>query len=967
MLFGPVIRRACSSNFRKVHLSHKSSQFLTNGKQLLLLGENHCNSMASIAYSSLSATDSFHMGALEQDLEQATEMLLDQKRNPLGTMSEDNWEDALVAMECWKQADPNGTLSGYSIDSFDRLLQRLVSEYATETLISQNRRESIIIQQITVLQAWLNLAQRHTPNMNYLAIEKAEIALFRLIDRYNRGWTDKNIVNEGSLAVINSWLSFESSEATIRASKLLLSWTDPELKIVTDDVKREVALLFQQALDQSIALNDGIDTAQSLIFQMDKLKKRHGWEELEITNEIRQKILEEEVRSSIRFETTGGNEKVQADHEIEVRRKKTIEWISMAGEDDKEMVKSLSEYQKNSLESDRRFAKVLTDYYVKIKDARMSTQWLKRLDVITNTETVDEQYKSSLSNLCHKIVQLWRYETDRESPWRVMEIVDRMESLERDMEGVGSLDSSTYNLLCEMWLQMGGSVANRKVQEIFWKTYNPNDKWHVTPNIKSLILFLRALSLGSGDVIKLDESQIKFCITILNKNLQNGEVHELENAIERLMELLAVQKMPTLAKILLDMSISRGLQLTDTSCQHLLQVYSGSVESKNLITLMNAIERESSKSLNFECFKIAINNTLTTKPYKVNEVMDLLIRTLSRFADGKMVAEPEEVGSLLENVIINSPGLKMAKDVNNILQFAEDELLPLLEEHTKRKSPIPISCFNHLMKQRNANGLYFMAEKIYERLLNHYHNGYFDLIPNTDTYNILMKSFTQKNDIIGGEKLISGANDLFESTSNDICKPNNRSLFMALFLMYLRVGTEDALTRCYALIDRWILLDEFNSGKQIGFDTTMKLILKIDKNMSSYEEVSRLYYRLREKGQQPDLNIMHTMLEACAFSPPHKRKDALRTAVEVLAEIRNRGLMNEDTYYIFIEFLKKGPIKKIEERVQIARAVFQACCEDRLLNQNLMGLFRSIFRSQKSLKPIMKGDQEHPGEWSQNT
>ena len=232
-------------------------------------------------------------------------------------MSTSSWDDTITVISGWLPLDESegkrgpdalvaSKLSGFSLDSVERLLQRLTFEQAVTKRHSALRNErdlTLAYWQTMLAHGWIRWSQqRDEPAMIAVAAERAELALGRIVDWYNSGgyWPDNEYQEAlpvtAFVSLVQEWLRMRNSEGTIRAIDLLMSWTEGEDAIeLLGEFQNEVTGCLNQAMEQSTGLllhtthDEELNRSTTALANRLDLLRDAGWKGLQDTSTLASK------------------------------------------------------------------------------------------------------------------------------------------------------------------------------------------------------------------------------------------------------------------------------------------------------------------------------------------------------------------------------------------------------------------------------------------------------------------------------------------------------------------------------------------------------------------------------------------------------------------------------------------------------------------------------------------------------
>jgi len=254
-------------------------------------------------------------------------------------MTSSAWNDTVTILSGWLPLDENQRgpsaliaprLTGYSLDSVERILQRLTLEQATTKAFSSLRHQrdiDLAYWQIMLVHGWIQMSQQQTePGMIAAAADRSEKVLGKIVEWYNRGGfmvhaagttgdddDDDDVLPVSAMCLlVNEWLRLKNSAGTVRAIDLLLSWTDGEETTgLLEEYKNDVSVCCNQTMEQATALlldntNDNNDSLQAssheLATRMQTLQS-FGWTDLVVISDLSSKLAAKSTLKPLESDT----------------------------------------------------------------------------------------------------------------------------------------------------------------------------------------------------------------------------------------------------------------------------------------------------------------------------------------------------------------------------------------------------------------------------------------------------------------------------------------------------------------------------------------------------------------------------------------------------------------------------------------------------------------------------------------
>ena len=198
----------------------------------------------------------------KKDLERFTIYALNSHIVPLGTMTNELWEETVVAINSWLRIG-----GGFALDSAGRLVERLNAEHAIQNPITatfKQKSNNLLDLHNSLLHLWLETCSKY-PHSN-LALLKADSAFQRRV-----AW-DADFPIDEMIILLESWLRLETDEASRNAAKLLLYATDYNKNF--SDI---IGPYFERISTILSRSNDKDDVYLNLQERIDLLRESENW------------------------------------------------------------------------------------------------------------------------------------------------------------------------------------------------------------------------------------------------------------------------------------------------------------------------------------------------------------------------------------------------------------------------------------------------------------------------------------------------------------------------------------------------------------------------------------------------------------------------------------------------------------------------------------------------------------------
>lgn len=942
----------------------------------------------------------------------ATKFILSAKRNPLGSMSSSSWDDTMTVISGWlplvEGADSSSPsdikidaskLSGFALDSVERLLQRLRFEQAVTKRTSTVRRErdvSLAYWQTMLVHGWIEWSRKQDdPVLIAVASERAELALGQVIDWYNGGgcWVS-GPANEDSLPVsafvslVQEWLRMEYSEGTIRASDLLLSWTEGEDAIeLLEDFADDVSRCFNQAIKQSTELlvknADDADLEKSRAGLASRLilLRKAGWEDLDVLGTWAAKAPEVDISTregeSTPDDTVFWNEII----DLIVKADKS-DYDTIVGS----VIPRILQSKETPHESAKDLAASLVDFFVRVKNPQQASNWLQRLNQIRMSSRDPTRSQSAHLKRHLALMNLYVQEATEndEAAWRADEILQQCEKLRpcSTEDEDKFLEPSTYVKLIRMWATNTTDVvvAAQKVHEMLRKLLQ-NSATGLLDGVEviDVLCILKPMAVAESKQI-LSQDEIHALVDIVKKNWNETPDEVLQDTVVALADVLHKNEVyDDIMTLYTDFAISEenrdrmSSKLATILLQKLLWTLPVMTTNSRveLITELGGFDTNSVWDL--QSYEIAAKVLLQNDggdARSYDEGKRLIDLVLQRIVDKALPSATEEnIGRFVELAVThcNTPNKSLAGDKLNednrvrashsedILHLIEKKLLSMDAEDRIRgvfpSSPVPLSCFRRVMINLMRTKQFEKAEEVYTRGYDYYRvGGYNALLPDRATFigHVEMK-YKKKRPGLAKELIV----ELQEWTGHWRTQESgmNYDLSAVYRIIIGAFKYENDTAGAFEFIDAQLHnLPAGPSYAKAASFLVSKAIWLADAAVSpdkAYEIIVKKFYGTylahEERQVQLDSNGWRYVLKACDEAPVEERKRAMSVALVALTNSRQNEDVQAVTYKLVASIVHKAyPSHDDPVRKQVARVVFDSCRNDNCLTQETRDAFQEL-------------------------
>jgi hypothetical protein len=904
-------------------------------------------------------------GAERRNLEMYTKYVLRSQRVPLGTMSQEEWDDVLAAFHIW-----TSQTTGYAIDSAEHLLQRLVHEMTavSAALPGYNVRTTKLIElRHLVLRSWLKLHQQHSNSR--MALDRAEKIVLDILQNDLMDGVGSFPVSE-LLILCDGWLQLKSPEGTTRAGELLLSCTADSYHPHLTDYSTELSLRFDQSLMRGLSHNidHGMasELSSRLLDRIDFLKLEASWDGMELSEATRRAIEEasfqsfDDELSDIGEEASGvlvvdTVKATLSSFEAEAMEKRMIDVLRKAGTDDHQDVsKILPRIEAIEKPSDDLLFHVV-DFYLRLGDVQSASIWIQRLPsaaVLSENSSSDERMA-----LVDRLLDAWSLQTHRRAPWRAEEVFRGILDRAGDK---ATVTVPTVNRLLQIWSDTTDPAASRKVREWFSRM---TDSMNLKPDATSLHLVLKAMDENSS------ASETLFA-RILDE--WNGwEQNKKQEIVDTLFDVLwSSSDLPPAALTILARIKSDNLTFSQERYVSLLH---RAFLDQDPNAVLETIERLISETdrIDLSLYEAGVYTLIKRDGKHLDTAEAIWRRALERVQSCHQSLTPDTaLSAFLNGVMKTHTKWKHYSRGEVFLTTAESVLLPLSSNIGEKDgtSPIPLETYKALMirnwyRPETAN----KAIEMFERIQSLYREGYTNLRPDQDVYLAYMRATAAlSEDAADLENIMTEMNELYQESQDESCKPHADAFDVLLLAIKNKTNDpKEATRKALEIWSRLLRWDVTPNTKTINL--VMNSVIKGNDPKATYLTVMDLYRKFEEFQLKPDSHTFHMLISACGAAGPNEREDALQLCLTSFGEIRRIGATTVFTYASLTKSLRRllrgGPVPITDK---VASSTLKLCYQDGLLAPEVREAYESMISNgvwKKIYGQYISPDNEEPEEW----
>ena len=885
------------------------------------------------------------------NLDMLTRSVLNTKNHPVGTMTAKQWNNCLSAMTYWLLGDTPQEgfqdkklgqiqvpsvipFSGYSVDAAERILQRLLVEYATRSLHARGHALGPFL--IIVLDGWLQLSDHHPGSQ--LAVERAQNTWSRILS------TRALLADEAPLPIqhfarlVEAWLRLETENGVYGASNLLLSESMEEIAMNSEpSTRKRLISSFQNAR----RISPDKDLKFKMRERMDILAKVPGWEPLLHLDD--DELVEEY------FERAAAPESKSNMSSLEARRmgQRLLELVQKAGPDDLDAVKHIIsnwDAKREGVEMTVLLSEAVFDLYVRLKDLKEAGEWLLRLEQLR-----PDDRRSHLAKIS-TLIKLWSVNDDPQARWRVSELLMKLDAM--SLLANIKVEPDICITAAKLFLDHADvdNTACKKVIDIV-KMARSFDK--------------DLLSLAMIAVVKdtsPSPSVVSDILKLLESNWNEISPEQMLSFAEAASRVVASSKMSEHAIPLVKFLSSKGIASSTAICEFAIESLSHSSSPGDIVSLFDMLEGNEAP-LTFDMYKKAIHILLGMYHVrKIRQVTDILQRLLQRISKGEIAMDIAALGKLILSVINVICFYRREQDALGLLSHVEKQAR---DSTVDISSAITLDVYKSVMAVLLSRNCFDQVEQLFQRVKSHYEAGAARLLPDRDIYNIYITALSKKGvHPDKQENVLAELSTWYERTGRPELKPRDKTFNSVLAdLRKSTIKDRYLIPRMMALVERMVALQvEFKDTH--GFHTAMMIALRDEK---PFQTTMKIVALMEKAGLEPDAYVFHTMLVACTRSGGER---AIMTAVSTLGRIRSAGGHIKPTRYLLvIECLNRNSRRSDSRRFLLAKAIFPLCCEDGCLDSVVKKAFKNLVGRESWDRlynaSLLEGGRE-PKEWSRN-
>lgn len=382
-------------------------------------------------------------------------------------------------------------------------------------------------------------------------------------------------------------------------------------------------------------------------------------------------------------------------------------------------------------------------------------------------------------------------------------------------------------------------------------------------------------------------------------------------------------------------AVSQGISITPTICVSLLKTQ----PFKAVFRELEYLETLADVVIPLECYELAIMS-LHRRAFDRKKAM--VSHMLKRYAEGKISADSSDMEALMIRIMQELAYEGRPSSAHTMLRLFEEWILS--DEAPLKDLRVPLECFNITLNGWTAERDAKKVEETFNRLLSYYEAGHSSLLPSADSFATLLQVLLSTKDsavVIAekGTRLLDQLLKLYESTGNDVCRPNE-ACFRHVITAVSKAGApkeKQALSYLKQMQSMGV------TPSTSSFNMVMYMVLSA-RHPHKFFKVLSLMHQMEKAGVEPDVLTYKNMIRACNKQIERDRRPlALSVAVEAIGQLRKSGQTDAGSYGLLAMALgaqMRG--ENPEKRDKLAFAACRLCYEDGFLNKQNTDLFRHV-------------------------
>ena len=626
--------------------------------------------------------------------------------------------------------------------------------------------------------------------------------------------------------------------------------------------------------------------------------------------------------------------------DFDLKKERTLAFIAAAGPNDKAKIEELlaevdslmaisslrgsnDGTSSSSLEGTgladwpAKVSEAMFDYGIRTNDGKEALRWIR---VFENTKPTPPA--TVLVDKLTKLIDVWQGTESPDTPWRVSEIVRRIEGLDAQ-NGLNSLDTDSYNMLCRLWSESSDSSAGQKLIEVVKRmTALGSTDETVAPNETTFEMLLTTLP-------KLNDKKVTaHTASLLAANWERLDPTKLSGIVDRLMAVLADMGLHLQATTLMELSTKTGIAVHKSMPKNVLEAHKSAEPKKVVAELDKMTKNDAFKGgVDFSTYASAMRALVASnRKDSFQEETGLMMKICDDVLTRRTRVSGRDFSIFLRETVHKLGEQGRFSEADEMVRLLESSII-FNNNDAARKAGIrvPIACFKYTMAGWKRAEKYDRVEAVYGRMVNHKRNGHHYLTPDKSILAICLSCLASSKG--RGPSTAQRAEDMLRSfiewhsngqeTNGQKNQGNGRNTnnnngvvkdasdidaghFNSILICWKHSESPEALPRSLELLNQMDTLGI--RYEPFTIETAMEIALKRS-DPDVYKTVLALRDRLKKARLQPTVFVHGLILRACAKAPTSAKEQAVKLAMETVGRLRASKSANFTQYESLVDAL----------------------------------------------------------------
>lgn len=826
-------------------------------------------------------------------------------RQPLSTLTLDQWKDCLLLLENYLSEDSLKTrYAYYSLDAFDRLLSRLFIEHITRSAASRfmfagegEISFDLVHEKFhdALLAAWLAETE------SVLSYERA----YQRWQQFSHHFPENH---ENTWRLLHATQRYESVDRAFRIALDLVKydedeWSSDKVEYIQAITERCRATEHPQALELIRALqsrgveykgfDDRTDTSTLAVpFQSEPSR------EAQMSSFEHQQLREQLLQAVEELSTTEDPEKVETIME---------QWAETNAPQEMTVL----------------LVQKVVSFLIHAQQPLRATQLLVQLEGL-HQNIRDQSNHMATRELLMALIQCWHDSTDEElvdiAPWRADELLHRLELLCRE-ELHETMNSEAHVIAANLWLRYSRNkdrrVGCRKALLVIQRAPEHSDA---------------TLSIACTSVLTDHDccrDSIESVLRLVHSHFEDLDSSLHPSYAQVMARMLVMMQNSSWTIPLAEFFANKEVLAAPKVGDFLMESSTNSHDTQALLDFFH--QNQVPMSIGTYCS--AVRGLLSDpKNTQIKKAVEMLSEALERMSEDCLPESDNEKSkrAMLELIasLAEAPSLRLhVPAVDRLLQLTE-KVFP---------SDVPISLLKTVMSISLSHGDLNYVESIFNRV-----EESPNLTADSDIYNMFIsalgrlleenKSTPSATEIlIRQEQLLTKLMNLYkESNGDESLKPRDRTFNLVLTTMLQQHrGEKELMDRMKYLIEQAVLLNVDFKDAYL-FNTAIWIILKTNRRaVDHFREVLHMTELMKQCNVEPTDHTTDRILVACSRA---SKLDAEKALVECLATIGRARARNDKiskrTYINAFEAIRAILPRSDSRSVPLMEGLVKGCLQD---------------------------------------